>query len=106
MKKKTKRISSTKEFEAAVRREEKKKYLLRLYITGMTPKSTQAIRNIKKICEEHLKGRYTLEVVDIYQKPVLAKGEQIVAAPTLVKKLPMPLRKFIGNMSDTQRMLV
>ena len=67
-------------------------------MAGATPRSTQAILNIKKICEEHLKGRYELEVIDIYQQPVLAKGEQIIAAPTLVKKLPPPLRKFIGSM--------
>src|SRR5512135_3254736 len=96
-KKKTKSANSVKEFEAAVRKGAKGKYLLKLYITGMTPRSTQAIINIKKICEEHLKGRYELEVIDIYQKPVLAKGEQIIAAPTLIKKLPVPLRRFIGN---------
>lgn len=105
-KKKTKSANSVKEFEAAVRKSGKGNYLLKLYITGMTPRSTQAIINIKKICEEHLKGRYELEVIDIYQSPVLAKGEQIIAAPTLIKKLPLPLRKFIGDMSDTQRILV
>jgi len=82
------------------------KYLLRLYITGVTPKSTRAITNIKQICEEHLHGRYTLEVIDIYQQPVLAKGEQIIAAPTLIKYLPLPLRRFIGDMSGTDRILL
>jgi circadian clock protein KaiB len=106
--KKTKTMtkSTTKRFEAAVRKIAKRKYLLKLYITGMTPRSTRAIINIKKICEEHLKGRYELEVIDIYQNPVLAKGEQIIAAPTLIKKLPLPLQKFIGDMSDTERILV
>ena len=93
-------------FEQAIRETGEKKYLLRLYIAGATPKSTQAIVNIKKICEEHLKGRYELEVIDIYQQPTLAKGEQIIAAPTLVKKLPLPLRKFIGSMADMERILV
>jgi circadian clock protein KaiB len=93
-------------FEQAVKDAGEKKYLLRLYVAGATPKSTQAIVNIKKICEEHLKGRYDLEVIDIYQQPTLAKGEQIIAAPTLVKKLPLPLRRFIGSMADMERILV
>ena len=66
----------------------------------------RAVANIKEICESSLKNRYDLEVIDIYQQPVLMKGEQIIAAPTLVKKLPLPLRKFIGDMSDTERILV
>jgi len=82
------------------------KYCLRLYVTGTTPKSTRAITNIKRICEEHLKGRYTLEVIDIYQQPLLARAEQIIAAPTLIKRLPLPLRKFIGDMSDDGRILL
>ncbi len=82
------------------------KYLLRLYVAGATTKSNQAILKIKSFCEEHLKGRYDLEVIDIYQQPVLAKGEQIIATPTLVKKLPLPLRRFIGNMTDKERFLV
>jgi circadian clock protein KaiB len=97
---------STKEFKSAIRKGGKGKYLLKLYITGMTPRSTRAILNIKKICDEYLSGRYELEVIDIYQNPILAKGEQIIAAPTLIKKLPLPLRKFIGDMSDTERILV
>ena len=82
------------------------RYVLRLYIAGMTPRSTLAIQNIRKICEEHLEGRYDLEVVDFYQQPTLAEGEQIIAAPTLVKKLPLPLRRFIGDMSNTERIIV
>jgi circadian clock protein KaiB len=81
-------------------------YVLRLYVTGMTPKSTLAIKNIKKICEEHLQGRYTLEVIDLYKRPALADGEQIIAAPTLLKKLPLPLRRFIGDMSNTEKIIV
>ena len=83
-----------------------KRYVLSLYIAGATPKSTRAIMSIKKICEEYLMGRYELEVVDIYQQPELVKEEQIIAIPTLLKKLPLPLRKFIGDMSKTEKILV
>ncbi len=93
-------------FERALQRSHKQCYVLRLYVTGATPKSLEAIKNIKQICEEHLKGRYSLQVVDVYQQPVLAKGEQIIAAPTLIKQLPAPLRRFIGDMADTDRMLL
>jgi circadian clock protein KaiB len=82
------------------------RYVLRLYVTGMTPRSTRAVENVRIICEEHLHGRYDLEVIDIYQQPTLAKGEQIIAAPTLVKKLPLPLRRIIGDLSNTERVLV
>jgi len=82
------------------------KYVLRLYVAGINAASSRAIKNITKICEEHLEGRYDLQVIDIYQQPTLAKGEQIVAAPTLIKKLPLPLRKFIGDMADNERILV
>jgi circadian clock protein KaiB len=81
-------------------------YVLRLYITGTTLQSTRAILNIRKICEEHLQGRYELEVVDISEHPKLAMGEQIIAAPTLIKRLPLPLRRFIGDMSQTERILL
>jgi circadian clock protein KaiB len=104
MKKKTQ--DQVEIFEETLKRSKDKKYVLRLYVAGVTPRSTEAIVNIKKICEEHLKGRYELEVIDIYQQPVLAKGEQIIAAPTLVKKLPLPLRRFIGSMYDVDRILV
>ncbi len=83
-----------------------KHFVLRLYVAGMTPRSTLAITNIKKICEENLKGRYTLEMIDLYKCPALAVGEQILAAPTLLKKLPLPLRRFIGDMSDTKKIIV
>jgi circadian clock protein KaiB len=82
------------------------KYVLRLFIAGTTPKSSRAVANIKEICERDLENRYDLEVIDIYQQPALAKNEQIIAAPTLIKKLPLPLRKFIGDMSDNERLLV
>ena len=84
----------------------KEQYVLRLYVAGITPKSSQAIENITQVCEDHLKGRYDLQVIDIYQKPSLASGEQIIAAPTLIKKLPLPLRKFIGSMADKEKILV
>lgn len=80
--------------------------VLRLYLTGTTPASVRALANLKRICEEHLAGRYELEVIDIYQCPALLEGEQIVAAPTLVKKLPLPLRRLVGDMSNTERVLL
>ncbi len=82
------------------------RYLLRLYVTGTTRRSTNAIQNIKRICEGQLAGRYDLEVVDIYQQPSLAQGEQIVAVPTLVKKLPLPVRRLIGDLSDIEHVLM
>jgi len=96
----------SKRLEKNRKTSQKKSYVLILYIAGVTPRSTNAIINIKKICEKYLKGRYELEVIDIYKQPVLAKGEQVLAVPTLIKKLPLPLRKFIGDMSDTERILV
>ncbi len=79
---------------------------LRLYVAGQTPKSITAFANLKKICEEHLKGQYTIEVVDLLENPKLAKGDQILAIPTLVRKLPPPIRKIIGDLSNTERVLV
>lgn len=84
---------------------ENQHYVLRLYVTGSTARSTQAIMNIKQICEERLRDRYTLEVIDIYQQPELAREAQIIAAPTLIKELPLPLRRLIGNLSNTERVL-
>jgi circadian clock protein KaiB len=82
-----------------------KKYVLRLYVTGATSRSRRAIVNINDICSEHLQGKYDLEVIDIHQKPALAKDEQIVAAPTLIKQLPLPLRRIIGDLSDRESVL-
>ncbi len=82
------------------------RYRLRLYVAGMTPRSARAVANIKEICEEHLKGRYALEVIDIYQQPVLARGDQIIAVPTLIRRLPLPLRRLIGDLSDRERVLI
>ena len=79
---------------------------LRLYVAGQTPKSIAAFANLKKICEEHLKGKYNIEVIDLLENPKLAKGDQILAIPTLVRKLPEPIRKIIGDLSNTERVLV
>jgi len=81
-------------------------YVLRLYVTGMTPRSTEAFASIKAICDERLHGRYELEVIDIYQHPQLAIDEQIIAVPTLVKKLPAPLRRLVGDLSNEDRVLL
>jgi circadian clock protein KaiB len=82
------------------------KYILKLYITGMTPRSRAAVENVKRVLEENLADNYELEVIDVYQQPTLAKGEQIIAAPTLIKKLPLPIRRLIGDMSQTDRVLL
>jgi len=82
------------------------RYLLRLYITGMTPRSSRAVDNLRTICAEHLEGRYDLEIIDIYQQPALTKDEQIIAAPTLIKMLPLPMRRLIGDLSNRQRVLL
>ncbi len=79
---------------------------LKLYIAGQTPRSLLAIKNLKKYCEQHLKGKYQIEVVDLLQKPQLAEGDQILAVPTLVKKVPEPIRKIIGDLSDENKVLV
>ena len=81
-------------------------YVLRLYVTGMTARSSRAVNNLRTICDEYLEGRYELEVIDIYQQPALTKGEQIVAAPTLIKKFPLPMRRIIGDMSNRDGVLL
>jgi circadian clock protein KaiB len=81
-------------------------YVLVLYVAGINTRSAAAIRNVTQICEENLKDRYELKVIDLYQQPTLAKGEQIIAAPTLIKKLPFPLRRIIGDMANKDRILV
>jgi circadian clock protein KaiB len=81
-------------------------YVLRLYVTGTTPRSQEAIRNIRMICEEELKGHFDLEVIDVYQQPMLAKKEQIIAVPTLIRKLPLPTRRLVGDMSDRQKVII
>jgi circadian clock protein KaiB len=91
--------------EKAGRDSEHARYLLRLYVTGTTPGSARAVARVQAFCEEHLRGRYDLEVIDIYQLPMLAKDHQIVAAPTLIKVLPPPLRRFIGDLGRVEKFL-
>jgi len=80
-------------------------YILRLYIAGASPNSVKAINNLRIICETHLKGRYSLDIIDVYQRPLIAKDEQVVALPLLIKTSPLPIRRLIGNMSDTEKVL-
>ncbi len=100
------RQSARSALEKAAKARASAKYVLRLYVAGINPRSRAAIQTISEICQQRLEGRYDLKVIDIYQNPVLAKGEEIIAAPTLIKKLPLPLRRLIGNLSDTDRILV
>jgi circadian clock protein KaiB len=97
---------TTERFSQAIRDLDDRKYLLRLYVVGATPGSQRAIANLRAICETELAGRYELEVIDIYQQPTLAEGEQIIAAPTLIKQLPLPVRRLVGDMSDRDRVLL
>jgi len=87
-------------------KKEKKKYLLRLYVTGQTPRSSRSVENLRRLCEQHLKDLYELEVIDIYQQPSLAMDMQILAAPTLIKALPLPLRRLVGDFSDQNRVVL
>ena len=93
-------------FELPIPEQNQSKYTLRLYITGATKRSTMAITNLKKICEEYLEGQYDLEVIDLYENPNLAEGDQIIAAPTLIKELPLPFRRIIGDMSNKEKVLL
>jgi circadian clock protein KaiB len=106
MKKSEKIKAGLNEYDISFKKLNDETYILKLYVTGITPQSSLAIDNLRAICEQHLKGRYNLEVIDLYKNPSLAKGEQIIAAPTLIKKLPLPLRRIIGNMSNTDKVLV
>lgn len=83
-----------------------KRWNLRLYVAGQTPRSMTAFQNLKNICEEYLKGQYHIEVIDLMENPTLARGDQILAIPTLVRKLPQPIRKIIGDLSNTEKVLV
>jgi circadian clock protein KaiB len=96
---------SAQAFERAIAESPDARFVLRLYVSGMTPRSRQAVESIRNLCEEHLAGRYDLEVIDIYQQPALAKAAQVIAAPTLVKMLPLPLRKIIGDLADPGRIM-
>ena len=95
-------LDSTSSYERYLEESAEQKYVLRLYVAGATPASTRAIANLKAVCEAHLKDRVQLEIIDIFQRPELAEGEQIIAAPTLVKQLPLPLRKFVGDLSNLE----
>jgi circadian clock protein KaiB len=94
------------ESRSATPSSEGKAYQLRLYVAGQTPKSVMALRNLKQICEEHLQGRYEIEVIDLLENPQLARGDQILALPTLVRRLPEPIKKIIGDLSNKERVLV
>jgi len=106
MRKKRKKEDATAALARAAKAQPKAQYLLKLYVAGVTPRSSGAIRSIRDFCETHLQGRYALEIIDIYQQPALAAGEQIIAAPTLIKKLPLPLRRLIGDMANQDKILV
>jgi circadian clock protein KaiB len=104
--KKTEAKNSSDEFERTISGLSKNKYILRLYITGATSRSALAIKNLKKICEEYLAGKYELEIIDLFKHPSLSKDEQIIATPTLIKKLPLPFRHIIGDMSNKEKVLM
>jgi circadian clock protein KaiB len=89
-----------------VRSPAKPRYILRLYITGQTPRSIKSVENLRRLCEKYLPGQYDLEVIDIYQQPALAAEGQIIAAPTLIKTMPLPLRRLVGDFSDRQRVVL
>jgi circadian clock protein KaiB len=93
------------QLDRANRERDEQQYVLKLYVTGLSPTSRQAIERVRAVCEDHLHGRYELDVIDIYQKPALAKDEQIIATPTLIKVLPAPLRRFIGNLANVEKIL-
>lgn len=95
---------SLESFNAAADALENPRYVLRLFVTGMTPRSTRAIRAVRALCERRLADRFDLEIVDVYQQPQLVQGEQVFATPTLIKYEPAPMRRIIGDMSDTQRL--
>jgi circadian clock protein KaiB len=92
--------------KVARKTEPKEMYSLRLYITGQTPRSAGSLQNLKQVCDQYLAGRFELEVIDIYQQPELAQAAQIIAAPTLVKRLPLPLRRLVGDLSNRRRVLL
>ena len=103
---KKQRQKSTNGRPAQTTNEDLNRWNLRLYVAGQTPRSVTAFRNLKDICEEYLKGQYHIEVIDLMENPTLARGDQILAVPTLVRKLPQPIRKIIGDLSNTERVLV
>ncbi len=98
--------TTTEIFEEAATREGSQRFVLSLFVAGLTPRSLKAIENAKELCEQYLKGRYELEIIDVYQQPELAREAQVIAAPTLVKHLPLPLQRFIGDLSDPEPILI
>jgi circadian clock protein KaiB len=105
---KSKVLDATERFEQALNRKTARRaqYILRLYVTGLSPRSLMAISNLKRFCEEHFPDEYELEVIDIYKNPKAARDADIIAAPTLIKKLPAPLRRFVGDLSNQEKLLV
>jgi circadian clock protein KaiB len=99
-------LDSIDKFEKAIKGRENGRYVLKLYVSGITPNSIKAIKNIETICRDHLKGRVELEIIDIYKEPERAREAQIIAVPTLIKNFPQPLRRLIGNLSDDEKILV
>jgi circadian clock protein KaiB len=97
--------STTDDFERLAAELNTSTYIFKLYVSGMTPRSTEAINNLKAICDEHLQGRYQLEIIDVYKHPEETIADQIVATPTLVKQLPLPIRRIVGTLSDPERVL-
>lgn len=104
--KKEKKLSATKSFESALAKSAKGKYILRLYVAGATEKSRRAVLRARELCETHLTGNFELQVIDVYQQPILARDGQIVATPTLVREFPHPIRRLIGNLSDTKGLFI
>jgi len=100
--------NATEKFEEAVnvKHARRAEYILRLYVAGSTSRSLKAISNLKRLCDEYLPGAYDLQIIDIYKNPDAARDEQIIAAPTLIKRLPAPLRRFVGDLSNTQKLLI
>jgi len=98
-------VDDTENFQAALDKATGQPYVLRLYVSGSTPQSLRAVSRIKKVCEDHLKGCYQLEVVDVYKDPRLSEADDVIAAPTLIRISPLPVRRLVGDMSDTSRVL-
>ena len=95
-----------KQLEKELSKKKQKKYVLHLYVAGLSPRSQKAIENVKKLCNQYMKGNYELVIQDVYKNPIIARDGRILAAPTLVKKLPLPLRRFVGDMSNLDKLLV
>jgi circadian clock protein KaiB len=99
-------MKADKSTPAAAAGDQSERWELRLYVAGVTPKSVKAFANLKRLCEQHMPGRYSIELVDLLEKPQLAKGDEIIAIPTLVRKLPQPIRKIVGDLSNEEKTLV